>query len=133
MSTFVRFLLVGVANTAIGYAVMFSALALGAAYVPATLAGTLVGLCVSFALNRRFTFRHTGGAAGAAARFAAVSLLCYFAAYPGARVALAGGAAPFLTADQTAAVVGSVLYTALHYVLLRTVVFSRAKCYRERM
>ncbi|HZG88400.1 GtrA family protein [Paenibacillus sp.] len=132
MGSFGRFLLVGVANTAVGYAVMFSSLALGVPYAPATFAGTLAGLCVSFALNRRFTFRHTGGTAGAAARFAAVSLLCYLAAYPGARAALAGAAAAPLTADQTAAIAGSVLYTGLHYVLLRTVVFSRAKCSRGR-
>jgi len=123
--SFLRFLAVGVANTIVGYGAIFAALALGATYAAATLLGTALGLVVSFALNGRYTFRYEGRLAPAALRFLAVSFGCYLAAFPAARAALAGWSAPFLTADQTAAVAGSAAYTLLHYVALRRLVFRR--------
>ncbi len=130
---FVRFLAVGVLNTIVGYGLTFGALAFGAPYLAATALGTACGLAVSFAMNRRFTFRHRGSAGSAAVRFAAVSLGCYLAAYPAARAALAGWAASPLTPDQTAAVAGSAIYTLLHYAALRRIVFNSAKSSHESL
>jgi putative flippase GtrA len=131
--TFIRFLVVGALNTIVGYGATFAALALGAPYFAATALGTACGLVVSFAMNRRFTFRHRGSPWPAAVRFAAVSLGCYLAAFPAARAALAGWAIWPLTPDQTAAVAGSAIYTLLHYVALRSVVFNRAKSSHESL
>jgi putative flippase GtrA len=131
--TFVRFLAVGVLNTIVGYGMTFAALALGAPYFAATALGTGCGLVVSFAMNRRFTFRHRGRPWTAALRFAAVSFACYLVAFPVARAALAGWAIGPLAPDQTAAVAGSAFYTALHYVALRSLVFNRAKSSHESL
>ncbi|HZG78770.1 MAG TPA: GtrA family protein [Paenibacillus sp.] len=131
--TFLRFLVVGACNTIVGYGTTFAALAFGAPYLAATALGTACGLVVSFAMNRRFTFRHRGSLGPAALRFAAVSLACYLAAFPAARAALAGWAVGPLTPDQTAAVAGSAMYTLLHYVALRRIVFNRAKSSHESL
>lgn len=124
--SFVRFLAVGVLNTAAGYGAIFAALALGASYAAATLIGTTLGLIVSFTLNGRYTFRYTGNYAAAAFKFAAVSYACYLAAFPLAKAVLGDWAAPYLTADQTAAIAGGVCYTLLHYYSLRRFVFRTA-------
>jgi len=133
MSTFARFLAVGLLNTAVGYGTTFAALAFRAPYLAATALGTAFGLAVSFAMNRRYTFRHRGDPRAAALRFAAVSLACYLAAFPAARAALDGWAAAPLSPDQTAAVAGSAVYTLLHYVALRRIVFNSAKSPHESL
>ena len=73
-----KFVVVGVANTCVGLGVIY-ALKWGAGMddVPANLLGYLVGLCVSFTLNRKWTFRFSGEAGGAALRFAFVFLVSY--------------------------------------------------------
>ena len=55
---FVRFLMVGVANTIVGLSVMYLLLHLaGLSYWTSTFLGNSVGAVVSFFLNRSFTFR----------------------------------------------------------------------------
>jgi putative flippase GtrA len=74
----VKFLVVGLLNTVVGLTVIFLAkwiVAMGD--VPANLLGYVVGLVVSFAGNRGWTFRHTGAALPAAAKFAVVIALAY--------------------------------------------------------
>lgn len=73
-SSFVRFGLVGVSNTGLGYAFFQLALhVLPAKALPATsgwIAGYTVGTCWSFFWNRRWTFRSTAApVAGQAVRF----------------------------------------------------------------
>jgi len=131
--TFLRFLVVGALNTIVGYGMTFAALAVGAPYLAATALGTACGLVVSFAMNRRFTFRDRGRPWPAALRFAAVSLACYLAAFPATRAALAGWTVVPLTPDQTAAVAGSAIYTVLHYAALRGIVFNRARSSHESL
>lgn len=75
-----RFLLVGVANTAVGLGTIFLLKwAAGMDDVPANLIGYLLGLCLSFALNRNWTFGHRGALLPAALRFAAVFAVAYAA------------------------------------------------------
>lgn len=58
MSQFSRFILVGVANTVLGYAVIFGCMYLaGLSPELSNAAGYTFGLLVSYFLNRRFTFR----------------------------------------------------------------------------
>lgn len=70
--------MVGVINTLVGYAVIYTCmLALGMGAVASNVAGYAVGLCCSFVLNRRLTFR-SGGSAGAEVwRFLAAFLVAY--------------------------------------------------------
>jgi len=137
MGAFVRFLAVGVLNTAAGYGATFGLLAAGASFWAATLLGTTLGLVVSFTLNRRMTFRHGGNVWKAAAKFAAASYACYAAAYGAAgaladRLEFLGTDAPtvplaHLGADAAAALAGGALYTLLHFFALRAFVFNSDK------
>lgn len=74
-----RFVVVGVANTAVTLAVIYVARQRGVAVWPASTAGYLVGMVQGFLLNRAWTF---GGRAHAlpvgaqAAVFVAANLLC---------------------------------------------------------
>jgi len=73
-----RFLLVGIANTCVGLSVIWSAKeVLGASDAESNLAGYVVGLIVSFFLNKRWSFSFSGDAGAALLRF----LLVFAAAY----------------------------------------------------
>lgn len=70
--------LVGVVNTLVGYAVIYTCmLALGMGAVASNVAGYAVGLCCSFVLNRRLTFRSGGSARAELLRFLATFLVAY--------------------------------------------------------
>lgn len=77
-----RFGAVGMVNTAVGLGTIWGAMALGAAPLPANAIGYGVGLCVSFLLNRAWTFRRAaagrgGGTLGEAGRFLAAFALAW--------------------------------------------------------
>jgi putative flippase GtrA len=70
--------MVGVINTLVGYAVIYTCmLALGMGAVASNVAGYAVGLCCSFVLNRRLTFRSDGSARAEVLRFIATFLVAY--------------------------------------------------------
>lgn len=74
----VAFGMVGVINTLVGYAVIYTCmLALGMGAVASNVAGYAVGLCCSFVLNRRLTFRSAGSARAEVLRFLATFLVAY--------------------------------------------------------
>ena len=77
--TFVRFSLVGVVNSLIGLLVIYSAMLLGAGDASANAFGYLVGILVSFALNRSWTFGARGAPGESFLRFLAVIAAAYFA------------------------------------------------------
>jgi putative flippase GtrA len=77
-TSFIKFLLVGVANTAIGLSIIFAAKAFaGAGDVAANVAGYAVGLAVSFLLNKRWTFKYHGKRFSSLLRFLAVFAVSY--------------------------------------------------------
>lgn len=76
--SFIRFLAVGVLNTAVGLSVIFAAKALlGWGDLAANAFGYAIGLMVSFMLNRSWTFGHSGAVAPAVLRFIMVFLVAY--------------------------------------------------------
>jgi putative flippase GtrA len=78
MKQFSRFLLVGFANTALGYAVIFGCMYLGGLTAELSNAvGYLVGLVVSYFLNRHFTFRSARRRSTEFVRFVIVFLTAY--------------------------------------------------------
>lgn len=79
---FLKFLLVGVINTLIGTAIMFSLYNLaGCSYWVSSAANYALTSILSFFLNKNFTFKYKGDTIGSALRFAANIAVCYLLAY----------------------------------------------------
>jgi len=77
-SSFIRFLLVGIANTAVGYGtIMFLHYAFGISPVVANTGGYLIGGLLSYMLNRRFTFASKRRHSEALPRFALTVGCCF--------------------------------------------------------
>lgn len=78
----IRFLAVGVVNTAVGLGLTFGVMhGWGWSYWPATLTGLAIGALVSFFLNRWYTFRVAIPTGGALVRFMLVISGSYVLAY----------------------------------------------------
>src|SRR5687767_5575104 len=81
-NSLVRFLLVGVVNTFIGLVLMFFFLNVaGFSYWTSTFTGNAIGACVSFLLNRTFTFKSNVTFHKGLPRFLIIIFICYFSAY----------------------------------------------------
>ena len=73
-----KFVIVGVANTLAGLFVIYLCKwLLGFSDALANISGYVIGLAVSFLLNRGWTFEHSGAVLPALARFLAVFALAY--------------------------------------------------------
>lgn len=73
-----RYLVVGMVNTAIGYAIILLWLKLGAGDYISNAAGYVLGLMLAYLLHRRWTFALTTGASFAeAGRFGATAATAY--------------------------------------------------------
>lgn len=127
--SFVRFVMVGVVNTLVGLSVMYLLLnGLGLSYWLSTFIGNSVGACVSFLLNRRFTFRSDGSVLNGFIRFVAVILICYFLSY-----SIGKNLVPWLLSDygsitskvktNLAVLFSTFLYTILNYFGQKLFVF----------
>jgi putative flippase GtrA len=80
MKQLMRFAAVGVLNTVLGYAVIFACMYLaGLGAVTSNVIGYLVGLIVSYVMNRTFTFRSVAPASREMIRFVSIFLLAYLA------------------------------------------------------
>lgn len=127
---FLKFLLVGVANTLVGSAVMFGLYNLaGCSYWFSSAMNYVVGGILSFFLNRRFTFGAEDGGWRQVLRFAANVAVCYLIAYTAAQ--------PFVEwllkdageslRDNVSMLTGMVLYTGLNYLGQRFFAFAKTK------
>ena len=115
----IRFLLVGLANTAVGMTTIFVCQRLGMPDVPANAAGYGLGLIFSFFVNRAWTFRHTGPIWPAAWRFGVVFAFAYAGNLAVTLAALALlGKGSFL-----AHLAGMPFYTAIFYLGSRHLAF----------
>ncbi|HSV50774.1 MAG TPA: GtrA family protein [Burkholderiaceae bacterium] len=75
-----RFLAVGLANTVFGLSAIFACKGLlGLGDVESNLIGYGVGILLGFAVNKRWTFGHTGAAASAFVRYLLVLAVAYAA------------------------------------------------------
>ena len=73
-----KFLVVGAANTVVGLLIIYlSKWLLAFGDVQANISGYLIGLCVSFVLNRGWTFAYRGAVIPALMRFLATFLAAY--------------------------------------------------------
>ncbi len=115
--TLARFLMVGVGNTILGLAVIFSARQF-CSEVVANLIGYLIVVPVSFLSHRDISFRDTGDRMAAFARYVPTILAGYASNYVALTALLSAGASPYLA--QTAGIACHVLVT---YLLSRLFVF----------
>jgi putative flippase GtrA len=74
-----RFAAVGVANTGAGLLFIYAARALGLGEISANAIGYALGLVLSFALNRQWTFGHQGRLLPSAAKFVLVVFVAWIA------------------------------------------------------
>ncbi|WP_312475372.1 GtrA family protein [Neobacillus sp.] len=128
---FVRFIMVGMINTIVGLSVMYLLLhALGLSYWMSTFVGNAIGACVSFFLNKSFTFKSKDSVTKSALRFIIVILCCYFIAYDIGRsfVVWILKNNDFIHSNvktDLSVLVGTCLYTVLNYFGQKIFVFSK--------
>lgn len=81
-NTFIRFMIIGIANTIIGLGITFLFLHLiGAAYWAATFIGNSIGAVMGYVLNRTFTFQSKRPFKESFWRYTLVIISCYFLSY----------------------------------------------------
>ena len=120
MHEFGRFFVVGIANSALGYAVIFG-LMLGAGWSPeaSNVSGYAVGLVVSYALNRSFTFRSRAKPLGEASRF----LVVFGVAFALNLIVLTLCVRMFGVSDWISQIIAGGVYVVSSYLLNRSFVF----------
>lgn len=122
----IRFLAVGMVNTLIGMAIMFGLYNLaGLSYWFSSAANYILVSCLSFILNKKFTFRHQGETFWSGIRFALNIAFCYLLAYGIAKpcaLELLDTSSQTLQ-ENVAMMVGMCLFTGLNYIGQRWFVF----------
>jgi putative flippase GtrA len=120
----VRFVLVGAVNTLLGLGIILaSKFFLGLADVAANALGYAVGLTVSFVLNKRWTFGHSGAWRQSALRFLAAAAISY-AVNLGVLLALIHW---FQVDSYVAQGIAAAHYTVCFYLLSKFAVFRSNK------
>jgi len=124
--TFWKFILVGVANTLFGTAIMFLFYnVFHFSYWVSSASNYVFGSILSYILNRLFTFRSREQAGKTLPRFVLNITLCYLIAYgaakPLVRMALSGMSVTLQ--ENIAMVVGMCLFVGLNYLGQRFFVF----------
>lgn len=125
--TFVRFLMVGVLNTAVGFGVMFALYNLAGlhtwgdlGYWISSAANYVVGSVVSYFLNKHFTFRSAERGWRVIARFVVNIAVCWVVAYgvakPAVGLALSGMPLSEQMQGNLTMLVGAGLFVLLNYV-----------------
>ncbi|MBY6035819.1 GtrA family protein [Fictibacillus nanhaiensis] len=129
-NSFVRFLLVGVVNTAIGLSVIFILMnGFLLSYWVSTFTGNLIGAAASFILNRNYTFKSNTSIFKGSLRFGAVVLICYFLSYRLSvqlvNVHLSSQDLLLISQNDVSVILGSILYTLSNYAGQRYFVFKK--------
>ena len=120
----VRYALVGVSNTAVGFATIWVCLrGFGFGDASSNAIGYVVGFTWSFVLNRAWTFSHTGHAGSGMLRYALVCLLSYCANL----LVVLGLAHLFGPGHLWAQASGMVTYSGLAYLGARFYAFPAGK------
>lgn len=122
MKQFLRFAAVGVANTVVGYAVIFACMYLFEfSAVASNVIGYSVGLVVSYLLNRDFTFKSVAARAPELLRFVSIFLVAYLANL-GVLMLLIR---QLNVHEGMAQILAGMAYFALFYLLSKYYVFAR--------
>ena len=121
-----RFVIVGIVNTLVGAGIMFGLYNIaGCSYWISSAANYLMASILSYALNKKFTFRYSGQLLTSGIRFALNIAVCYLVAYgiakPLAIWVLEGGSKA--VQENVAMLVGMCIFTGLNYLGQRLLVF----------
>lgn len=116
----VRYGLVGLANTAIGYGLILLGLHIGLGDYRSNALGYAVGLCFSFFANRRFTFDRRGKASPAEVRR---FLFCFLIAYAANLVVVGLGRATGHAEHPLVHLAAMALYSVSFFLLMRSIAF----------
>ena len=123
-----RFIIVGIANTAIDFIVLLSLTAVGLPLVAANFISTSVALTFSFFANRTFTFGSTGKKRSQALRFLLVTLVGLWVLQPIVLV-LAVPVLEGMLAREASIVVAKLIATVVsmvwNYLLYDSLVFRK--------
>ncbi len=117
-----RYGLVGMANTAVGYSVILAGLAAGLGDIASNATGYAAGLTLSFVLNRRWTFGERAVSRGAPMRF----LLSFAVAYGANLAVVLAGEAAGRTEDPLVHLVAMGAYSVVFYLGMSNFVFTDA-------
>lgn len=130
--SFVRFLVVGLVNTAVGLSIMYVLLHIFHHYWIATFVGNAAGAVVSYVLNRIFTFKSGVHLSKSILRFILVIGICYgLSYYIGLQFSswllhqLPVAVRPFK--KDVGILIGTGLYTLLNYTGQKYFVFNTKK------
>jgi putative flippase GtrA len=114
------FIIVGVINTIVGLSVMlllYNLLHTG--YWLSSAIAYVIGSAVSYALNRKYTFKYTGSTAKSLLKFSLNIAVCYVVAYSLAKpfviYALSSFDMRISTVEQIAMVFGMCVFTGLNF------------------
>ncbi len=124
--TFLKFIIVGIVNTAVGAAVMFALYNIfHCTYWVSSTMNYVVGSIVSFFLNKYFTFKSKVFSFKEVLYFTVNIAVCFFIAYslakPFAMYLLSGYS--ITVQENTAMFIGMVIFTGLNYLSQRFIVF----------
>lgn len=115
-----KFIVVGLANNAVTFGGFIILTLLGVGPFAAMTVTYVVGLAITFAGNRNWTFRHRGGVGSSSARFLAVYGIGYFLNLLVLWVLISLAGVPQIPA-QLAAIIVLAIFT---FILMRLWVFS---------
>ena len=126
--TFFKFILVGIANTLAGSAIMFvfyNIFHFG--YWISSASNYIFGSILSYFLNKYYTFKSRDSSIAGVLKFIVNISVCYAVSYGLAKplVALALSGAPKTVADNLALLVGMGLFVILNYIGQRFFVFRK--------
>ncbi|MGF7048875.1 putative flippase GtrA [Paenibacillus sp. DS2015] len=125
---FIKFLCVGLLNTAVGLSVTFLFINLfGSNYWISTFMGNSIGAVVSYFLNKNFTFKSNVSNREAMWKFASVILCCYLVSYSVSYILFEFTVGDIIDNDvvhtNLTALVGAGIYTLLNYFAQKYFVF----------
>lgn len=126
--TFIKFVLVGIVNTAVGTAVMFIAYnVLHLSYWISSAANYVIGSICSYFLNKYFTFQNSEKSPVIILKFIINITICYLIAYGGAKKLILLLLADFSPQwqDNIAMVCGMGLFVILNYFGQRFFAFKK--------
>lgn len=120
IAQFVRYNLVGIANTLVGFSIIFGLMFLGIDPMVSNAIGYGVGGLLSFYLNKKYTFQSTGNATKQALYFFMVLGVSYLLNFMTLQFLLPR------TDAYIAQLISAVVYTLSSFILAKRVVFKVA-------